>query len=380
MSELTHYSDISNIATEKTFGWKNKDKSFVVGERVVTIAETVYAAPSSDMMLYASTMIWEGTSEGWLSEIPNNVHVHTALVIALTSTVMRFVNDKSYLINFYGKNTQALTEGMCSLFGDPRRMRDIELSIALPLFDNIPIIVDGLAFENPKLLKDRLNEKNKRIIGTSPVPVPLIHPRVFNIQVEGLEQVHIAPKNYGIYIETFLKRFMIKHKFRSFNSTGEFITDLMMMAEQSCMDWDYSPIAKFLLGANKIKQSKEGLIMGFINENLDKVYVVNVSDQGVAVKIRVPDGPIYIRYELQNKMLFIHRAIFREYYKKKDLTEALKVYWDTGAITEVRKKVMYGGTLVSARQYYHVLCIDSTKLIGFNLQEFLYGVGVWSQS
>jgi len=379
MSELTHYSDASNTNTKKAFGWKNKDKSFVVGERDVTVAETAYAAPNSEMMLYASTMTWDGTSEGWLAEIPDNVYVRTALSIALASTIMRFMDEKSYIINFYGDNANVLVEAMNSVFGDPSRMREIELSTALPVFDNFPIVVDGLAFENPKLLKDRLGEKNKRIIGASPIPVPLAHPRVLNLPVEGLEQVHIAPKNYGVYIETFLKQFMSKHKFKPFDATGILIIDLMSMVEQACVDWEYLPIAQVMLDANRLKQSKEGLIMDFINENLDKVYVVNIPGQRIAVKVRVPDGPIYIRYEMQNKMLYIHRAIFREYYKKKDLTEALKVYWDTGAITEVKKKAMYGGTLVSARQYYHAFCVDSTKLIGFDLQEFLYGVGVWSQ-
>ena len=53
MSELTQYADITNILTRKAFGWRNKDKKFVIGEREISIAETAYAPPSSEMMPYA---------------------------------------------------------------------------------------------------------------------------------------------------------------------------------------------------------------------------------------------------------------------------------------------------------------------------------------
>ena len=377
MSELTQYADITNIPTRKAFGWRNKDKKFVIGEREISIAETAYAPPSSEMMPYAPAMTWEGTTEGWSAELPDDVNVNTGVALAIGWTLMRFFDNKSFIVNFYGNPDWApILNIMASIFGHPEQLIVNDLKSAVSVFNNFPIFVRDLAFENPRLLKEFLLSRNDdtRIIGFSPTPVPLAHQRVLNIPLPDEAPVLIAPKNYGVFVKSFLKTFMRTHKFKDFESTGVFEDDLMAVC--ALTGFNYMK----LLPAFRLKHSKEGLLLDFINDNLDKVYVVAGARIAKALRIKEPDGPIHIRYEIETKMMYIHRAEFRNYYKINDLEEPLKVYRETGAYVGIKKKSMYGGSVVSARQYTHAICIDTTNLGGFDVKEFLYGVGVWSQS
>jgi hypothetical protein len=142
-------------------------------------------------------------------------------------------------------------------------------------------------------------------------------------------------------------------------------------------DWDCKEI---VYSAFELKASKEGLIFDYINDNLENTYVVAGSRVTKALRLKAPNGPINVRYEVDTKRMFLNLAAFKKYHAYEDLEEGLKVYWDMGAIVAMRKKSLYGGKIVSARQYIATIEIDTTKLIGFDLTEFLYGVGVWSQS
>lgn len=376
MSELTQYADIANINTRKAFGWKGSDKKFVIGEREISIAETSYAPPSSQMMPYAPAMTWEGTTEDWLAELPDNPYVHAGVAVAVAAALMRFIDDKPWVINFYGHPDWAsLLNIIASVFGHPERMIVDNFQDALPVFNNFPILVKDLAFENPRLVKELLfvSNKFKSVISFSAISLSVTHKRILNIPLHDFPPVLIAPKNYGVFIETFLKEYLRKHKFNVIPSTESFDQDLL----NACKLTPFNCLV--IKEAFLLKHSKEGMIMDFINDNLDKVYVVAGARIAKALRLKEPDAPIYIRYEIETKMLYIVRAEFRKYHDIRDLDEPLKVYWDSGALVEIKKKSMYGGGVVSARQYTHVMCIDTTKLIGFNAQEFLYGVGLWAR-
>jgi hypothetical protein len=297
---------------------------------------------------------------------------------------MRFMGDRSYIINFYGyPGWSPLLNVIASAFGDPDRMIVKNLEDALPWFDNFPIFVEELACEDPKKTKAMLHSdyKNKRIISVSSMPIPITHYRVLNIPLPDPAPVLIAPKNYGTFVEEFLKAAMVKTIFKPIQNGGLLSTQLLhpieLMKDFFPEDWDCKEI---VYNAFELKASKEGLIFDYINDNLENTYVVAGSRVTKALRLKAPNGPINVRYEVDTKRMFINLAAFRKYHGDEDLEEALKVYWEMGAIVAMRKKSLYGGKIVSARQYIATIEIDTTKLVGFDLTEFLYGVGIWSQS
>ena len=382
MSELTKLAEDYNLKTAKAFGWKNVAKKFVIGEREITIAETRYVPINSEMMLYASGMTWAGSTDAWLQEIPNDPYVHTGITLALTSTLMRLIEDRSYIINFYGyPGWSPLLNVIASAFGHPDHMVVKSLDDALPLFDNFPIFVEEIACEDPKKIKRILftENNNKRIISVSAMPVAIVHKRILNIPLPDHPPVLIAPKNYGTFVEEFLKTAMVKTKFRPIPSGDSLATHLLgpIQLMKGFFPWDCNAI---ICDALKLKASKEGLIFDYINDNLENTYVVAGSRVTKALRLKAPNGPINVRYEVDTKRMFINLAAFRKYHGDEDLEEALKVYWEMGAIVAMRKKSLYGGKVVSARQYIATIEIDTTKLVGFDLTEFLYGVGIWTQS
>ena len=395
MSILSAYVDITETPTRFAFGWKDDQKSFVVGDREITVAETKYAPPSKAMMIPASKMNVEGSIEEWYDSLyANSPEVNAmkrlAVSLGLASVMMRIVTNDSFVINFYGSyKWRPLLNLINSVFGDPIRLtvRDFD---DVSLFKNFPITYIDAERLGTDFMTKFLKPKDRRLISVSSDKIHNYNKRLINIELPDIDEEIVIPKSFGVLVEPFVKLFIKATKFEPFSMTTDFWEDvfrLTMKADSGLKLLDPSKrnvlIAPLLSKFLEDHRNTHSMLIRFINEHLDAVNVSMKKHTYAGHTITPPDKPIKIRYTPDKDLLHIVANDFRKYCMKrgvhpKDVNTGYKA---AGIIVGRRAMMLYGSRGNGNNSLLpQCLCINTNELFGFNKEQFLYDQVVRSSS
>lgn len=381
MAYLTSYNDAIDAAIDhKIFGWVDGDKSYIVGDREITMIETRYCPPSDEMIAYVASMQSKGNYEEWLIDFQKGQQdVYDAklavISLALGSIVSRFMTEESYLINFVGnKNWVPLLYWVNSVFGDNFRLTGSLDKDKVKLFKCFPITCINANAINQKELESFLKSKHTVIFSVSDAPISFNHPKILNIKLPTIDVEIEGSLNQGVLIDEFLKRLLayLANGGPLFFNGQNFWGDVISLAF-TCIGLiiEDKNTSKLLNDALAIENEKQSPLMGFLRSSKDYTLILDRVLGHVAKKtIPIKDckGDVYVRYEPNTKLLFVVKVPFRDYCRSKDVAieRELLGYRKCGALIDIKSKMMNG-------RYVETLYFDTTKLLGFDETQFING-------
>lgn len=380
MAYLTSYNDaIESPINHKVFGWINGDKSYIVGDREITLIETRYCPPSDEMIPYVASMQSKGDYAQWYVDLCQGGETVydaklTAVSLALGAVMMPLMTDDSYLINFVGnKNWQPLLYWINSIFGDNFRLTGTLDKDKVKLFKGFPITCIGIDTFNRKELENLLKQKHSTIISVSDNPVSFNHPRILNIQLPETEEVITGSLNQGVATDVFVKRAIAygANKNAFWYVGADFWEDVISVAYTAMELLSEHNKPKLLQDVLKIHRAKNSPLINFLDSNRDYT-LIHDRVIGYVAKRSTPikdcKGDVYIRYEPNTKLLFVVKVPFRDYCKKNNVNfeQELLDYTQSGALVDMKSRMMNG-------RYVETLYLDTTKLLGFDETQFING-------
>lgn len=364
-------------AKRQSFGWKDNNKTFVLGERELTIAETRYSPPHARIVPYIPLMKQGGSVEEWLESINNPIAI-LAVTLALTAPLMRFINSRSYLINFYGnREWMPLLKIINSIYGDMRGLTTIRLTNFVEVFDNFPVTYPDIDRTDKRIVKDILRINNKRIFSVSTNPLNIDHERIINIPLPPFTEEIVLPKSHGVFVDGFIKKAIAHFKFKQLSSSGNIHDDVEQMLEvvKQISGIDGTQFYATYKGQQDIRET---YLYEYLHSNSKNTLVTVGKAIKPANRLYVPDGPILMRYDVDKNMFYVNYIEFKKAckIKKEDIDENLSLE----CIVDIKPKAMFGGSFIKASQLVTAIHIDATKVLDFNKEKFLNDLGIRSRS